>query len=248
MSSAWPHHCDRRVVRVSPPRRAAHYRAGQSEGGDDRQSHGDGDGSSVNHGLRHREACCSRGALQLPRLLSSRGQTRAVHDLLGVAWRFWRCARGGGSAAHVLHAGGRSNGNAARSPGPVAAWPSLDVFANLRLIDACGPLLSCAWSSFFQPLAPSEHFSVAETTAVLYIICYSHTTSRPGPSDIIQRNPQPTQAGRNGQLMLRNGSISDEISMASSHRLAKQTPRPLRPLATASAESLASYTAPTFSF
>ena len=49
--------------------------------------------------------------------------------------------------------------------------------------------LSCAWSSFFQPLAPSEHFSVAETTAVSYIICYSHTTSRPGPSDTIQAQP-----------------------------------------------------------
>ena len=50
-------------------------------------------------------------------------------------------------------------------------------------------LLSCAWSSFFQPLAPSEHFSVAETTAVSYIIYYSHTTPRPGPSDTIQAQP-----------------------------------------------------------
>ena len=53
----------------------------------------------------------------------------------------------------------------------------------------CRQLLSCAWSSFFQPLAPSEHFSVAETTAVSYIIYYSHTTSRPGPSDTIQAQP-----------------------------------------------------------
>ena len=50
-------------------------------------------------------------------------------------------------------------------------------------------LLSYAWRLIFGILAPSEHFSVAETTAVSYIICYSHTTSRPGPSDTIQAQP-----------------------------------------------------------
>ena len=50
-------------------------------------------------------------------------------------------------------------------------------------------LLSYAWRLIFLILAPSEHFSVAETTAVSYIICYSHTTSRPGPSDTIQAQP-----------------------------------------------------------
>ena len=37
-----------------------------------------------------------------------------------------------------------------------------------------------AITSSFLPLAPSEHFLVAETTAVSYIIYYSHTTPRPG--------------------------------------------------------------------
>ncbi len=49
--------------------------------------------------------------------------------------------------------------------------------------------LSYAWRLIFLILAPSEHFSVAETTAVSYIIYYSHTTPRPGPSDTIQAQP-----------------------------------------------------------
>ena len=50
-------------------------------------------------------------------------------------------------------------------------------------------LLSYAWRLIFLILAPSEHFSVAETAAVSYIVYYSHTTSRPGPSGIIKAQP-----------------------------------------------------------
>ena len=52
-----------------------------------------------------------------------------------------------------------------------------------------GRQISYAWRLIFLILAPSEHFSVAKTAAVSYIIYYSHNTSRPCPSGTIQAQP-----------------------------------------------------------